>query len=83
AALLLPIDAGLDLPTVVVPDGALVAIGRGQAIGVPPGTGPLDPEQPIRLVDGEGRLLAIARLVATKLAPDKVLIDAPLAAELA
>jgi tRNA pseudouridine55 synthase len=81
AALLLPIDAGLDLPTVVVPDGALVAIGRGQPLGVPPGTGPLDPDQPIRLVDGAGRLLAVARLVGTKLAPDKVLIDAAVAAE--
>ena len=77
AALLLPIDAGLDLPTVVVPDAALVAIGRGQAIGVPPGSGTLDPERPIRLVDGSARLVAIARLVATKLAPDKVLVDAP------
>jgi tRNA pseudouridine55 synthase len=77
AALLLPIDAGLDLPTVTVPDGALVAIGRGQAIGVPGGTGPLDQERPIRLVDERGRLLAIARLSGTKLAPDKVLLDAP------
>ena len=81
-ALLLPVDAGLDLPTVSVPDAVLVAIGRGQPIGVPTGTGPLDAETPIRLVDGNGRLLAIARLVGTKLAPDKVLIDAP-AAELA
>jgi tRNA pseudouridine55 synthase len=81
AALLLPIDAGLDLPSVSVPDAALVAIGRGQPIGVPPGTGALDPEQPIRLVDERGRLLAIARLAGTKLAPDKVLVDPPRAAE--
>jgi tRNA pseudouridine55 synthase len=80
ADLLLPIDAGLDLPTVSVPDAALVAIGRGQQIGVPGGTGPLDPDRPIRLVDASGRLLAIARLVGTKLAPDKVLIDAVVAA---
>ena len=76
-ALLLPIDAGLDLATVVVPDAAFIAIGRGQAIGVPPGTAALDPDAPLRLVDGAGRLLAIARLVGTKLAPDKVLVDAP------
>jgi hypothetical protein len=76
AALLLPIDAGLDLPSVTVPDAALVAIGRGQPIGVPGGTGPLDPDRPIRLVDERGRLLAIARLAGTKLAPDKVLLDA-------
>ena len=77
AALLLPIDAGLDLPTVFVPDAAFVAIGRGQPIGVPAGTAALDPATPIRLVDGTGRLLAIARLSGSKLAPDKVLIDAP------
>ena len=80
AALLLPIDTGLDLPTVSVPDAVLMAIGRGQPIGVPAGTGRLDPETPIRLVDADGRLLAIARLIGTKLAPDKVLIDAVLAA---
>jgi len=80
AALLLPIDAGLDLPTVSVPDAVLVAIGRGKPIRVPAGTGSLDPETPIRLVDERGRLVAIARLIGTKLAPDKVLIDAVVAA---
>ena len=75
AGLLLPIDAGLDLPTIAVPDAALVALGRGQPIGVPAGTGPLDAEAPIRLVDSGGRLLAIARLSGTKLAPDKVLVE--------
>ncbi|GAC1669353.1 MAG: tRNA pseudouridine(55) synthase TruB [Candidatus Limnocylindrales bacterium] len=77
AALLLPIDTGLDLPTVVVSDAALVAIGRGQPIGVPPASGSLDTETPIRLVDEGGQLVAIARLLGTTLAPDKVLIDAP------
>jgi tRNA pseudouridine55 synthase len=81
AALLLPVDAGLDLPSVTVPDSLLVAIGRGQPVGVPAGTGPLDAEKPIRLVDESGRLLAIARLVGTKLAPDKVLLDAPTGAD--
>jgi tRNA pseudouridine55 synthase len=81
AALLQPSDAGLDLPTVTVPESAVVAIGRGQPIGVPPGVGALEPEAPLRLVDATGRLLAIARLVGTKLAPDKVLIEAPGAAE--
>jgi tRNA pseudouridine55 synthase len=79
AALLQPIDAGLELPTVVVPDAALGAIARGQAIGVPAGADVLPPDAPIRLVDGAGRLVAIARLTGTKLAPDKVLLDAPAA----
>ncbi len=69
------VDAGLDLPTVVVPTSALAAIGRGQPIGVPAGTATLDPDSPIRLVGEDGALLAIARLAGTKLAPDKVLID--------
>jgi len=76
-ALLQPIDAGLDLPTVAVPEAALAAIGRGQAIGVPAGADVLPPDAPIRLVDEAGRLVAIARPAGTKLAPDKVLLDAP------
>jgi tRNA pseudouridine55 synthase len=83
AALLQPIDAGLDLATVVVPDGALTAIGRGQAIGVPAGAAVLPADAPIRLVDQGGRLVAIARLAGTKLAPDKVLLDGPAAADAA
>ena len=75
ASRLLPVDAGLDLPIVAVPDAALVAIGRGQAIGVPAGAGTLQPDRPLRLVDERGRLVAIARLAGTKLAPDKVLLD--------
>ncbi|HEV7809361.1 MAG TPA: hypothetical protein VGO64_02080, partial [Candidatus Limnocylindrales bacterium] len=75
AALLQPIDAGLDLPTIVVPQAAVRAITRGQAIGVPAGTPHLQPDQPLRLVDEAGRLVAIARLAGTRLAPDKVLID--------
>ena len=76
AALLRPIDAGLDLPMVVVPGGALPAIARGQAIGVPPGTNVLPADAPVRLVTADGELVAIARLLGTKLAPDKVLLDA-------
>lgn len=77
AAALLPVDAGLDLPTITIPDALFLALGRGQAIGVPSGTDPLPADQPIRLIDADGRLLAIARLDGTKLAPDKVLMDAP------
>lgn len=76
-ALLRPIDAGLDLPTIVVPAAAIPAITRGQAIGVPAGTPPLEADRPLRLVDEAGRLVAIARLDGTRLAPDKVLIDPP------
>lgn len=79
---LLPIDAGLDLQTVQMDAGSIVAIARGQAVGVPPGVaaGSLHAGRPIRLIDGAGRLLAIATLGGTRLLPDKVLIDAPAAA---
>ncbi len=75
AATLLPVDAGLDLPSVTVPNAALVAIGRGQPIGVPAGAGALPEDRPLRLLDEAGRLVAIARLDGTRLAPDKVLLD--------
>jgi tRNA U55 pseudouridine synthase TruB len=75
ASRLLPLDSGLDLPIVAVPDAALVAIGRGHAIGGPAGAVVLPADRPLRLVDERGRLVAIARLAGTKLAPDKVLLD--------
>ncbi len=78
--LLLPVDAGLDLVSVVVPDAALLAIARGQPVGVPPDAGSVPTDAPVRLVRPDGELVAIARLVGTKLAPDKVLIDAAPAA---
>ena len=61
-------------PSIAVPDAALGAIGRGQAIGVPAGVGALcRPTRRSGSLDGAGRLVAIARLAGTKLAPDKVL----------
>ena len=69
-----PIDAGLDLPELTIPDGAIAAIARGQSIGVPADAGPLVPDAPILLRALDGTLVAVARLVGTKLAPDKVLI---------
>jgi tRNA pseudouridine55 synthase len=75
AALLLPIDAGLDsLPELVITDGEVTAISRGQFIraALPPG----EPDAPIRVRDGAGRLVAIATVRDGRLAPDKVLVDA-------
>lgn len=74
-SLLLPIDAGLDsLPELVITDGEVSAISRGQFIraALPPG----DPDAPIRVRDGAGRLVAIATVRDGRLAPDKVLVDA-------
>jgi len=73
-ALLLPIDAGLDaLPEVTVGDADLTAILRGQFIR---SAGPVT-DGPIRVRDERGTLVAIARYRDGRLAPDKVLADAP------
>jgi tRNA pseudouridine55 synthase len=77
AALLLPIDAGLEaLPEVTVNPSDVAGISRGQFVRweVSPGEGP------IRVRDGEGTLVAIAQYRDGRLAPDKVLVDAPPAA---
>jgi tRNA pseudouridine55 synthase len=74
APFLRPIDAGLELPTLTIPDADLSPIARGQPIGVPAATGPLVPDAPVLLRSSDGSLVAVARLVGTKLAPDKVLI---------
>jgi tRNA pseudouridine55 synthase len=74
AALLLPIDAGLDaIPEVSVTDADVAAIARGQFVrwADSPGDGP------IRVRDPHGTLVAIARYRDGRLAPDKVLVDAP------
>jgi tRNA pseudouridine55 synthase len=74
AALLLPVDAGLDaLPEVTVAPGEVAAIARGQFVRAPE---PLA-DGPIRVRDAGGALIAIARYRDGRLAPDKVLVDAP------
>ena len=78
ASLLLPVDAGLDaLPEVVANDDDMLAIARGQFVRAP---GPFG-DGPIRVRDANGTLIAIARYRDGRLAPDKVLIDAPTPAE--
>jgi tRNA pseudouridine55 synthase len=77
AALLLPIDAGLEaLPEVTVTPTDVAAISRGQFVRweASPGDGP------IRVRDAQGTLVAIAQYLDGRLAPDKVLVDAPPAA---
>jgi tRNA pseudouridine55 synthase len=80
AALLLPVDAGLDeIPELVVTDDEVRAIARGQfvrpkSIDVT-GLVAAGPDGPIRIRDTAGRLLAIATLSDGRLAPDKVLVE--------
>ena len=72
--LLLPVDAGLEaLPEVTVGPGEMTAILRGQFVRAPQPFG----EGPIRVRDAGGTLIAIARYRDGRLAPDKVLVDAP------
>jgi len=78
AGLLLPVDAGLEaLPEVVLGAAEVAAVARGQFVrtGEPPG-GSLG-DGPIRVRDERGTLVAIARYRDGRLAPDKVLVDAP------
>ena len=81
AELLLPPDAGLDLPELIISDDEVRAIARGQFVR-PKATdmsamAVAGPDAPIRLRDSEGRLVAIATLSDGRLAPDKVLVESP------
>jgi len=80
AALLLPVDAGLDeLPELVVTDDEVRAIARGQFVRPKAtdvtGLAAAGPNAPIRIRDAAGRLVAIATLSDGRLAPDKVLVE--------
>jgi tRNA pseudouridine55 synthase len=75
-ALLRPIDAGLDsLPELVLTDDEVTAISRGQFIRA--ALPAAEPGAPIRIRDSAGRLVAIGTVRDGRLAPDKVLVDAP------
>ncbi len=76
AALLLPIDAGLDaLPEVTLDSAAVAAISRGQFVRAA-GVEALASEARARVRDRAGRLVAIAVARAGRLVPEKVLVDA-------
>ena len=75
AALLLPIDAGLDeLAEVVVGPAEVAALSRGQFVRT--AISRVEDGAPVRVRDEEGRLVAIATIREGRLAPDKVLVDA-------
>jgi len=75
AALLLPIDAGLDaLPELRATDAQVEALTRGQFVRS--SSVDVTGDGPIRVRDESGRLVAIATLRDGRLAPDKVLVDA-------
>ena len=74
AALLLPLDAGLEaLPALTLDPADLPRVARGQAVR---STKSEPVESPVRLFDAGGRLVAIGRWRGGTLLPDKVLVDA-------
>jgi tRNA pseudouridine55 synthase len=73
--LLRPVDAGLDaFPRLTVDAATIGALARGQAAAPPDGAEPPG-DGPILVLDGEGRLVAVATIKDGRLAPDKVLVD--------
>ncbi|MCU0483588.1 MAG: tRNA pseudouridine(55) synthase TruB [Chloroflexi bacterium] len=79
ASLLQPTGTGLDhLPCVRLADEEAAVAVRGGWLRLPRDADVrADAGGPIRLVDEGGRLVAIGRLVAGRLVPDKVLVDLP------
>lgn len=76
AAMLKPVDVGLDLVAVRLSPAELQAVVRGQFIRPAAGSpGPVD-DRPIRLVSEAGDLVGFGRWDGTRIMPDKVLIDA-------
>lgn len=74
AALLRPVDAGLEwMGSVVVPAASVPRLLQGQAVSVTPGAGGAG-EGPIRLLDEAGRVLAIGEWRDGQVAPRKVLV---------
>jgi tRNA pseudouridine55 synthase len=81
--LLLPPDTGLDaIPQVEVPASDMMAIARGQIVRLhgplprPEGSATPDSDEPlVRLVDGEGRLAAMAHVRKGRIYPNKVFIS--------
>jgi tRNA pseudouridine55 synthase len=75
-AMLLPMDAGLELRSLSLTADELSAVVRGQfirpAVGV---AGPAD-ESPVRLLSPAGELVGFGRWDGTRVMPDKVLVDA-------
>lgn len=67
--LLLPMDTGLDFPTVTLNEAELAHLARGQQLrrAAPP-----EGEGLVRVLDEAGRLVAIGRAAAGVLAPEKV-----------
>ncbi|HLY14211.1 MAG TPA: tRNA pseudouridine(55) synthase TruB [Candidatus Limnocylindrales bacterium] len=76
ARLLLPIDAGLSLPSIQLTDDELKAVVRGQFIRPSAESSGPASELPVRLLAPGGELAGFGRWDGTRVMPDKVLVDA-------
>lgn len=76
--LLLRPDAGLEhLPAIVLDPLEVAAIARGQFVRTEQEVPGMRPGDRLRLLGGDGRLVAIATIRGGRLAPEKVFVDAP------
>ncbi len=72
---LLPPDAGLEAyPGVALDPDDLDAIVRGQVVRAPAGVREAGPDDVVRILDARGGLVAMGRLRASRIHPDKVLV---------
>ncbi len=75
AALLKPIDAGLDLRAITLTADELRAVLRGQFFRPSAGSPGGEAGRPLRLLSASGELVGFGRWDGTRIMPDKVLAD--------
>jgi tRNA pseudouridine55 synthase len=72
--LLLPVDAGLEaMPSLRLEPGEITDAVMGRFVRPAAGVQGLPPDAPIRLLDGDGRIVGIGRLDGRRIAPAKML----------
>jgi tRNA pseudouridine55 synthase len=73
--LLLPSDFGLDaIPSIQLSDGEITDASMGRFIRPEAGIGDAPDDAPIRLLDGNGRIVGMGRLDGRRVAPTKMLL---------
>ncbi len=74
-AVLLPVDAGLELPAIELDQAAVADVIRGRAVRAGERAAEVPEGVPCRLVDPTGRLVALGVRRADRIHPDKVLVE--------